>query len=248
MYHNKTIAVVVPAYNPGPVLDRVVTTVPDFVDLIVVIDDESLPKLNIGGLANLVVVRHERNMGVGGAILTGYRTAREHGIDIAVVMAGDGQMDPDDLPALIDPVVNGNAVYMKGDRLSHPDCPGSMPRTRRWGNYGLTFVTRVLYVMPRLMDSQCGYTALRLDVLDALPINWLYTRYGFPNDFLAAIAAGGFDWGQAVVRPIYSGEPSGVKPHVALLLYPFILFRAAWVMAMVAVGRDRKGRGLGSSE
>ncbi|HOI11446.1 MAG TPA: glycosyltransferase family 2 protein, partial [Myxococcota bacterium] len=130
----------------------------------------------------------------------------------------------------------------KGDRLSHPDCPRVMPRVRRLGNLALTFLTRVAGGLWGLMDAQCGYTALRLDALDRLPLRWLYPRYGFPNDVLLAASGAGLRIAQVVVRPVYAGEASGLRPWMALWVYPFVLVRGAlmrWTVRLAAVAPRR---------
>jgi glycosyltransferase involved in cell wall biosynthesis len=232
MRQGKRIAVVIPAFNAGERLSGVLRALPDGIDECIVVDDGSDPRAEASGRSNdprVAFVRHDRNRGVGAAILTGYAEARRRGADVAVVMAADGQMDPADLPALLEPVLCGRAVYSKGDRLSHPDCPRVMPPARYAGNCCLTWLTRRVTGRDDLMDSQCGYTALRLDALDSLPLEWLYPRYGFPNDLLAALAGAGLPVAQVVVAPVYRGEPSGLRPALALLVYPLILARGLWV-------------------
>jgi glycosyltransferase involved in cell wall biosynthesis len=202
------------------------------------VDDASNPKVGNSELAASVVpaelVRHHRNRGVGAAILTGYLKALDSGADVAAVMAADGQMDPGELAAVLDPILLGQADYVKGNRLSHPDCPSAMPRVRRLGNYCLTWMTRLTTGLPGLMDSQCGYTALRLSALSRVPLQWVYPRYGFPNDFLAAAAGGGLRIAETVVTPLYRGEPSGIRPATATLLYPLILARSLLVRFLSA--------------
>ncbi len=240
MLHGRRIAVVVPSFNAGARLHGVLASVPGFVDRIVVVDDGSCPREEVPPDPRAAFVRHARNQGVGAAILTGYAEARRLRADVAVVMAADGQMDPSDLPRLLAPVLEGDAAYCKGDRLSHPDCRRVMPFLRFAGNCSLTFLTRHLTGIEGLMDSQCGYTALRLDVLSRLPVEWLYPRYGFPNDLLAALAGAGMPIAQVTVAPVYRGELSGIRPLLAALVYPLILLRGLlvrWIARHGARGR-----------
>jgi len=129
------IAVVVPAYNEEALIGRVIETMPEWVERIVVVDDASrdgtaeavrrcLPLMG----ERLHLIRHETNQGVGGAIASGYEWCRDHGVDVAVVMAGDAQMDPADLPALLDPVISGEADYAKGNRLFTGDAWNQIPQ------------------------------------------------------------------------------------------------------------------------
>lgn len=210
-------------------------SVPDWVEGRIVVDDGSQgdgfsERFGPG----VIYIRHKKNLGVGAAIITGYRTARRLGFDIAIVMAGDGQMDPQDLERVVEPVLSGMADYVKGERLTHPECKKVMPLVRRLGNYALTFATRLITGEWGLLDAQCGYTAIRLEVIDRLPLDFIYPRYGFPNDFLAALAGAGFRIAQVTVRPIYNGEPSGINPFLALLFYPLVIAKAAITRAVAS--------------
>ncbi|NOZ01129.1 MAG: glycosyltransferase family 2 protein [Deltaproteobacteria bacterium] len=250
MYKGLRVAVVIPAFNAGERLRGVIETLPAFVDLAIVVDDGSVadPVLpESAGIPRLELIHHPMNMGVGAAILTGYRKAREEGAGVAVVMAADGQMDPFDLEHLLAPIVCGDADYVKGDRLSHPDCARHMPRVRFFGNCCLTCMTRVVTGQWGLMDSQCGYTAVRLDLLDSLPLDWLYPRYGFPNDMLAAMAGVGARVADVTVAPVYGGEKSGIRPAVALLVYPMILARGLLVRMVARMRRGRNGVAVGEA-
>ena len=131
MRGDKVILVVVPAYNESSQISKVVETVPDFVDHIVVVDDKSTDDTVaiVRGLKRahprLILIEHGRNQGVGGAIASGYKWARDSDVDVAVVMAGDGQMDPRLIPVLIFPITRGEADYTKGNRFHDLD-------GRRW--------------------------------------------------------------------------------------------------------------------
>ncbi len=243
MWSGLQIAVVIPAFEPGLLLDPVLASLPPWVDCVVLVDDgSSRPLSPMAENVSLTVVRHEVNRGVGAAIITGYRTAQAIGADVAVVVGADGQMDPDDMERLLAPIASEVADYVKGDRLSHPDCPHVMPGLRLRGNLVLTFLTRLAGGLRGLMDAQCGYTALRLDALGRLPLGWLYPRYGFPNDVLLAASGAGLRIAQVVVRPVYRGEPSGLRPWVALWVYPILLVRGALMRWMLRLALGPTGR------
>src|SRR5262249_7842112 len=133
------------------------------------------------------VVRHATNRGVGRAIATGYREALVAGLDVAVVMGGDGQMDPRDLPALLNPIAEGIADYVKGNRFLHPDVWREMPPARIAGNLVLSAATRITSGYRHVFDSQCGYTAIHRDALAKLDLDVLWARYGYPNDLLSRL-------------------------------------------------------------
>ena len=113
----------------------------------------------------VVLINHEFNQGVGGAIATGYKWARDHGIDVAVVMAGDGQMAPEDLPNLLDPVVSGEVDYSKGNRLISGEAFKKIPRIRYFGNSVLSLLTKIASGYWHIADSQTGYTAINKKAL-----------------------------------------------------------------------------------
>lgn len=232
MLHGLHLCVVVPAFNTGGRVARVVATLPDFVDRVVVVDDASTDDTpsHLQRVADprLTVVRHAANRGVGGAIATGYGVALERGADLVAVMAGDGQMDPDDLRRLAEPVARGEADYAKGDRLNHPSCRRVMPPSRWVGNVVLSALTRVATGLAHVSDSQCGYTVVSRRVLESLDIARLWTRYGYPNHLLGALAYAGFRVMDVTVRPIYGDERSGVRLRDAVITVPRILACIAW--------------------
>jgi glycosyltransferase involved in cell wall biosynthesis len=227
------VAVVVPAYDEERWIAETVRTMPPFVDHVIVVDDASrddTARVAAGaGDRRLDVIRHVVNRGVGAAIVTGYHRARTLRADVTAVMAGDGQMHPDDLASVALPVVRGEADYVKGNRLAYPGAFGAMPAARIAGTSVLAWFTRHAAGLDRLEDSQCGFTAISTTALDVLgaDLDGLWPRYGFPNDMLGAVARKGLRIGEAVVRPVYRGEASGLRPwHVASIGY--LIGRIAW--------------------
>src|SRR5688572_25550499 len=183
---------------------------PVFVDHIVVVDDASRDRTAViaaeRGGARAVVVSHAQNLGVGASIASGYTRACALGADVVAVMAGDGQMHPDDLAAVVLPVIRGDADYVKGDRLAHPDVRRVMPLHRKLGTAALAYLTRIAAGIGDLSDSQCGYTAISARALGAINIRALWPRYGYPNDLLGALARAGMRVRDVPVRPVYRGE------------------------------------------
>jgi glycosyltransferase involved in cell wall biosynthesis len=222
------IAVVVPARNEARFIEETVSTVPAFVDAIVVVDDGSRDGTGalVATLPRVTVLRHPESRGVGAAIVAGYRHARRVlGADVIAVMAGDGQMHPGDLERLVVPCALGEADYAKGDRLHHPDVWRTMPIQRHLAGVALSRLTASAAGIPGLSDSQCGFTAITGAALDALDLDALWSGYGYPNDLLAAIARRGLCVRDVVVRPVYRGEASGLRPwHLATIAY--LLVRA----------------------
>ncbi|MGZ3534865.1 MAG: glycosyltransferase family 2 protein, partial [Thermodesulfobacteriota bacterium] len=186
MYRDKVIAVVVPAFNEEKLIGKVLKTIPAFVDHIIVVDDASndrtgeMVKSSQKEDPRIVYLKHQTNEGVGGTIATGYKWARDNEVSITVVMAGDAQMDPKDLPKLLDPVVSGEVDYAKGNRLFTGKAWRVIPKTRYLGNAVLSFLTKIASGYWHVADSQSGYGAVNLEVLKTIDLDSIYKRYGMP--------------------------------------------------------------------
>ena len=235
MLEGKRVAVVVPAHNEEQLLVATLQGVPGFVDRIFVVDDASTDATVERARAvdddRVEVVVHERNRGVGAAIVTGYKRALIEQIDATAVMAGDNQMDPDELEELALPIVRGELDYAKANRLFTGSAWQLIPRSRYLGNAVLSFLTKIASGYWHIADSQAGYTVLSLRVLRLLDLDRIYTSYGFPNDMLVHLNV----WNARVrdfpSRPIYGvGERSGIKirrvvPRISWLLWKGFFWR-----------------------
>jgi glycosyltransferase involved in cell wall biosynthesis len=233
MWMQSRVVAIVPAWDEAPRIGRVVRGMPEWVDAVVVVDDASrdgtAEAARAAGDRRLHVVRHEQNRGVGAAIATGYRRAGEltsGDRDIFVVMAGDGQMDPHDLPALVDPVARDDADYVKGNRFGSRDVVRAMPPSRLLGGLAFSWATsRAIGVS--ISDSQCGYTALGRAAWTRLDLDRLWPRYGYPNDLLSQLALRGLRIAEVPVRAVYADEVSRLKPrHVPVVA---AVVARAWV-------------------
>jgi glycosyltransferase involved in cell wall biosynthesis len=236
MYRSLRVAVVIPAFNEVRAIGSTIRTVPSFVDHVLVIDDASTDGTEREAReasalrdtpGQVEIVKHTTNHGVGGAIASGYRRALELGAHVAVVMAGDGQMDPADLPALLDPIARGEADYVKGNRFKHPDVWRTMPPARIVGNLVLSAMTRVTSGYRNIFDSQCGYTAIHRRALELLELDLLWRRYGYPNDLLSRLHVLGVRVVDVPVRPIYGDHwKSGINLGTVLHPLPWVLLRS----------------------
>ena len=232
MYKSKKIAVVVPCYNEETQIAKVLQTIPDYIDCIVTTDDhssdktvniiESLSKTN----ERIFLIKHDVNKGVGGSIETGYVWARDHGMDIAVVMAGDAQMDPDDLPKLLDPIVDEEVDYSKGNRLFTGEAFQKIPKIRYFGNSILSLLTKIASGYWHIADSQCGYTAINKKALHMVDWGKMYNRYGQPNQLLVMLNILNLRVRDVPVRPIYGvGEKSGIKLRKVVFTMSYLLLK-----------------------
>lgn len=229
VYRQLAVGVVIPAFNEQDAIATTIASVPDFVDEIVVVDDASTDDTHHRAAVHpgVCVIRHPHNRGVGGAIATGYRRALAAHCDAAVVMAGDGQMDPGDLPALLDPIADGNADYVKGNRFLHPHVWSEMPPVRIVANAALSIATRVTSGYRHVFDSQCGYTAANRAALANIDLEALWPRYGYPNDLLSRLHIAGARVVDVPVRPIYGAEwKSGIRWTAAFHPLPWVLMRS----------------------
>jgi glycosyltransferase involved in cell wall biosynthesis len=227
MRHAARIAVIVPAYREERRIGRTLSSIPDWVDLICPVDDASPDRtwqqIQKHSNERTIASRHDHNRGVGAAIVTGYRAALAQRADVLAVMAGDGQMDPADLAAVVDPIATGRAEYVKGNRFQHPE-RRNMPRARRAGGALLSALTRAASGLS-VDDTQCGYTALSAEIASRLPLDALWPRYGYPNDLLMLLAAHGARVSEVPVRPIYAGEESGVRAWHVLTITAIVARR-----------------------
>lgn len=246
MYRNKTIAVVIPAYNEEKLIGKVLQTIPPFVDHIVVVDDASrdrtgeMVKARQKEDSRIIYIPHTKNEGVGGAITTGYKWARDKEIEISVVMAGDAQMDPKDLPKLLDPVVEGEVDFSKGNRLFTGKAWRVIPKARYLGNAILSFLTKIASGYWHVADSQSGYGAVTLEVLKTIDLDSIYKRYGMPNDFLVRLNVYHFRVRDVSVNPVYGiGERSGIKIYKVVFTLSFLLLKLfLWRLKEKYVIRD----------
>jgi len=232
MYAGRRIAVVVPAFREERHVADVIRSAPDLVDHIIVVDDASpdatAEVARAVGDPRCEVIRHERNTGVGGAIVTGHRRAMELGADIDVVMAGDHQMDPRYLPDLLDPIVNDGYGFTKANRFFSTTSFAGMPRHRVLGNIVLTFMTKVASGYWDLVDPQNGYTAVRCSVLARLPLHRLAERYEFENDLLIWLNIFNVRALDVPVPAVYKDEVSSIRLRSVVLRLIRLLVSGFW--------------------
>lgn len=248
MFQGHRVSVVVPAHNEELLIDRVVDGIPNLVDHIIVVDDASLDATSerLDGLKSrhgdrLHVIRHAKNAGVGAAIVTGYKAALKVQAEshLVAVMAGDAQMDPEDLPKLLKPCAEG-VEYSKGNRLITGQAWKLIPRTRYVGNAILSLLTKIASGYWHVADSQTGYTVIRAEALALLQLDRLYPRYGFPNHILVELNNYDFHVRDVPIRPVYNvGEVSGIRLHRVVPTISWLLLRCYfWRMKEKYIIRD----------
>ena len=212
----RRIAVVIPCYKVARHVLGVIAAIPSECERIYVVDDacpEGSGKLVAAQCRDprVLVIFHEKNQGVGGAVISGYRRALEDGMDVVVKIDGDGQMAPALLPRFVAPLLRGQADYAKGNRFFDLRNISAMPPLRMFGNAVLSFFSKLSTGYWDLFDPTNGYTAIHADALRMLPLEKLSRRYFFETDLLFRLGTV-----RAVVQDIpmdarYGDETSGLR-------------------------------------
>ena len=178
----------------------------------------------------VVAIQHRENEGAGGAIKTGYLAALVDGVDAVATIDGDGQMDPEVLSDLLDPIVEDDIDYTKGNRLLHREYRSEMPTLRLVGNFILTFLTKIASGYWRVMDPQNGYTVISRQALEAVSVKDLYEGYGYCNELLIKLNVAEMRIADVPTDVEYSDEESHIQyssyiPKVSMLLLRGFLWR-----------------------
>lgn len=134
--------------------------------------------------SRLVVIKNPVNLGVGGAVMRGYKQALSDGANVLVKIDGDGQMDPSLIMDFVRPIIDGEADYTKGNRFYELEKLTSMPLSRLLGNAALSFMAKFSSGYWNIFDPTNGYTALHADVARRISFNKVSERYFFETDIL----------------------------------------------------------------
>lgn len=183
------VAVVIPAYKVSSHVIDVIERIGSEVDWIFVVDDQCPEKSGLLVIEKVKdprvkVLFHESNMGVGGAVKTGYAAAINKGANVVVKVDGDGQMSPELIPDLIEPLLSGEVDYSKGNRFYDLKGIRAMPKIRIFGNLGLTFLTKISTGYWEVFDPTNGFTAISRSALLNLDLESIDDRYFFESDML----------------------------------------------------------------
>lgn len=236
MYRDNRIGVVIPAYNVETHLRKVIESLPEFVDRIVLVDDASKDGTYAVATSlahpRLRTIRHKVNQGVGGAVISGYKEAIADGVDVIVKMDGDGQMDPKYLVPLIEPLIDEGYGYSKGNRFLDGCALRTMPWHRLVGNFGLTFLTKLSSGYWQLFDPQNGYTAIKQDVLSSVDLDRISKRFFFENDMLIHLNVFNCRVTDVPIPATYGDERSSMNTGRILFTFPFHLLKGLCYRAL----------------
>jgi len=220
-------AVIIPCYKVKDKILSVLSKIGNEIDRIIVVDD-ACPEATgnyVQENANdprIHIVIHEKNKGVGGAMITGYQTALEMGADILVKLDGDGQMDPTLIPKFIKPILRGEADYTKGNRFFHPEYLSRMPFVRVIGNTVLSFLNKLISGYWDIMDPTNGYTAIHRSALSLIPLQKINEGYFFESDLLFRLNVARAVVVDVPMQSVYEDEKSNLKISRILLSFPFL--------------------------
>lgn len=246
MISDKIIAVVIPCYNEESQITGVISSLPEYIDHIYVVDDKSTDNSVevIESLSQssdkLTLIKHDANRGNGASRITGLKKCLDSKADVVCLLDGDGQMDINSLRDLIQPVLEGRHDIVKGNRFFTGEAWKQMPRIRYFGNAFLSLMTKIVSGYWQIADFQSGYIVLNRKTLELLPLDHLYKDYGFPNDLLIHANVFGLRVADHPVKPIYNvGEKSGINYITLIPKLSWLLFtRFFWRMKEKYIIRD----------
>ena len=229
MYKNTAIHVVIPAYNEERFIGQVLSSLPGYVDKIIVVDDCSTDDTFRVATASVdsrvVVIKTAHNCGIGEAMCLGYQRALDLGGEVLVKMDGDGQMAPEHLALLLDALIEKGYDYAKGNRFLHGETINQMPAVRIIGNIALTFLTKAASGYWHIFDPQNGYTAIRAGALRSIALEKLDRRFFFENDILVHLNIQNFRVIDIPMPARYGEEVSHVSISKVFLSFPPLLIR-----------------------
>lgn len=236
LYKESCIAIVIPCHNERDFVPSVLSGIPDYVDEVVLVDDcssdgtlEVMRSLE-NSRKGIHILRTDVNLGVGGATLTGYRYVLSAlpDVDVVVKMDGDGQMPPDKLDSILEPILCDDYDYSKGNRFMMSKALSTMPGSRLFGNFVLTFMTKYASGYWNIFDVQNGFTAIRRQMLEQLDLDTVHQGYFFENDMLVHLNCRYARVKDVALPAIYGDEVSGINIGNVALTFPFLLFKRYW--------------------
>lgn len=220
------LSVVIPCYNVSKHIEEVIHSLPQEIDFIITVNDcstdstatilENLASTN----SKIHVINHSQNQGVGGAMITGYKKSLELNASITIKMDGDGQMDAGNISKLIQPIIDGNADFTKGNRFRDLKALQAMPAVRRIGNLGLSFLIKAASGYWNIFDPTNGFTAIRNETLNSINFNKLHKRYYFETSMIAELYFCSAIIVDVPMQAKYGDEVSGLSSTKTLFEFP----------------------------
>ena len=231
---NRVISVVIPAYKVSTHLKDLLPRIGSEIQHIIVVDDfcpegsgrvaEELASSD----KRIIVIFHDQNLGVGGAVKSGYVEALKLHSDIIIKLDGDGQMNPQNIMRLIDPIVRDFANYTKGNRFYDVEAIMQMPKIRILGNLALSFMSKLSTGYWMIFDPNNGFTAIDSETLQRVPLNKIDNRYFFESDMLFRLNLCRANVRDIPLPAIYGGEVSNLSVTKSFFAFLYKHNRNFW--------------------
>lgn len=228
MKQRPRVVAIIPAYKVKNQILEVVDKALDYVDQVLVIDDfcpegsgQIVQKAHVDN-GKVRVLFHERNLGVGGAVKSGFRWALDSRFDVIVKIDGDGQMDPSLVPKLIEPILDARVDYCKGNRFASPRTVRQMPIHRLLGNGFLSLFSKASTGYWSVNDPTNGFIAISRETLGKLEFERLENGYFFESDVLFRLSILGARVEELPMVAFYGEEKSNLRVGRVMLLFPFL--------------------------
>ena len=218
--------VVIPCYKVAAHIEQVLNTLPDGVDEIILVDDcspddtgEVLERLSQQD-SRIVVVHNPKNLGVGGAMMAGFREALRRGCDVAIKLDGDGQMDSSRIVEMVQAIESGDCDFVKGNRFYDKFALRNMPLIRKIGNFGMSFLVKMSSGYWQVSDPTNGFIAISKETLQRIDMSWLSPRFFFESSLICELYYTGARIKEISMPAIYGEEKSNLSVLKSLLTFP----------------------------
>lgn len=226
---SKKIVVVIPAFNVEKQIEKVISSIPSYISKIIVVDDCSTDQTHsiVSSYPDdrIILVKNEKNLGVGGAMISGFSVALHIQADVIVKIDGDGQMDPRYIPYLVNPILAKEADYSKGNRFVFIDEFKTMPFIRKLGNLGLSFLVKIASGYWNIVDPTNGYTAINREKLLSMNPDRIAKSYFFESSMLCELRRLNAVVADIPIPAIYAGEKSSIKYLRETILFSRNIFQ-----------------------
>lgn len=226
------IAVVIPCYNVEKHIETVINTLPTDVSWIITVNDCSTDDTDMilrriqQENKKIIYINHEKNLGVGGAMLTGFKKSLELNSDITIKLDGDGQMDSAYIPEMIKPILEKKADYTKGNRFRDFSALRQMPVIRRIGNLGLSFFIKAASGYWNIFDPTNGFIAISNEMLKNINTRKIHKRFFFESSMLIELYHANAVIQDVPMKAKYGSEVSNLSVTRALFGFPPKLLKA----------------------
>lgn len=226
MFNDHKIAIVIPYYNASKQILRVISKIPEYIYMVIIVDDcssEPLPKdgikETIKSTVSCIFLKNKKNLGVGGATKHGFEYALEKDVDLVIKVDADDQMDLSYIPDLVHPIILKKTNFSKGNRFKDIKALQKMPLARKVGNLGLSFLVKVATGYWHNFDPTNGFIAIEGEVLKNMDFSKLANRYYFETSLLAESYIQKIPIMDISMPAIYADEKSNLKAFKMIFVF-----------------------------